>query len=123
VDAYYAKGMCEQVQQSASTYMTLMGFPKEAASGKSAFSESGCKGFLRIRIAIQNDSTKMEYYYPYQVAQDYARLGDKEKAFFWLDRCYQEGAGMNFVKIDPAFDSLHSDPRFADLVRRVGLPQ
>jgi tetratricopeptide (TPR) repeat protein len=121
-DAYYAKGMCQQTQQAASSYMTLMGFAKEAESGQRAFAESGCQGFLRVRIKMQSDSTKMEYYYPLQVAQDYARLGDKDSAFHWLNRCYEEGAGVNFTKYDPALDSLHSDPRFAELLRRMGFP-
>jgi hypothetical protein len=57
------------------------------------------------------------------VALDYARLGDKDKAFFWLEKCYAERVGLLALKIEPALDDLHSDPRFADLMRRVGLPQ
>lgn len=53
---------------------------------------------------------------------DYGRLGDKDQAFLWLNRCYEEGAGMNFVKFDPAFDNVRSDSRFADLLRRMGFP-
>ena len=64
----------------------------------------------------------MVNYYPYQVAQDYARLGDKEEALYWLDRCYYEGVGMNFVKVDSVFDNLHSEPRFAGLLKRMGFP-
>jgi serine/threonine protein kinase/Tfp pilus assembly protein PilF len=121
-DAYFAKGMCHEAQQEASSYMTLMGFAEQASSGKRAYDTAGCKGFLQIRIHVQSDAGKMEFYFPYQVAEDYARLGDKEAAFTWLHRCFEERAGMNFVKFDPAFDSLHSDPRFADLLRRMGLP-
>lgn len=121
-DAYIAKGMCHEALQEASTYMTLMGFGDKSHSGERAYATAGCNGFLRLRIDIESDAGKMDFYFPYQVAQDYARMGDKEKAFYWLNRCYQEGAGMNFVKFDPAFDGLHSDQRFADLLRRVGIP-
>jgi hypothetical protein len=65
----------------------------------------------------------LELYYPWQVALDYVRLGDKEKGFFWLEKCYGERAGLVFLKVEPALESLHPDPRFADLVRRVGFPQ
>jgi hypothetical protein len=39
---------------------------------------------------------------------------------FWLERCYSERVGMVFVKVDPLFESLHVDPRFADLIKRIG---
>jgi hypothetical protein len=52
----------------------------------------------------------------------YARLGEKEKALEGLERNYEEGRALGtFLNIDPAFDSLRSDQRFADLVRRMGL--
>jgi eukaryotic-like serine/threonine-protein kinase len=121
-DDYIEKGMCDKAAQEATTFMALMGYPKIAAHGREAFAKSGCKGFLLARIRGQNDAANTEFYFPYEVAQDYARLGDKDKAFYWLDRCYNESVGMNFVKVDPPFDSLHSDPRFADLLRRMGFP-
>ena len=121
-DEYLAKGMCEQGMQEAATYMALTGYPQIAELGKHVYATSGCKGFLLERIRIQSDPTKMEFYYPYEVAQDYARLGDKDQAFYWLNRCYEERAGMNFVKFDLAFKSLHSDPRFAELLRRMNYP-
>ena len=85
--------------------MALTGHPQIAELGKHVYATSGCKGFLLERIRIQSDPTKKEFYYPYEVAQDYARLGDKDQAFYWLNRCYEERAGMNFVKFDLAFSS------------------
>ena len=53
----------------------------------------------------------------------YAGLGDKEQAFAWLERAYQERRDpMTTLNIEPLVDPLRSDPRFQDLVRRVGLP-
>ncbi len=52
----------------------------------------------------------------------YAGLGDKEQAFAWLEKAYQERRDLMVVlNIDPLVDPLRSDPRFRDLVRRVGL--
>ena len=58
------------------------------------------------------------------IASFYSDLADKEQAFHWLDIAYQEHdwllIGLNtYFQLDP----LRSDPRFADLVRKVGLPQ
>ena len=58
------------------------------------------------------------------IAQLYADLGDKEQAFLWLSSAYQErDSGLVSLKTDFLFDPLRSDPRFAELVRKVGLPQ
>jgi hypothetical protein len=60
---------------------------------------------------------------PKNVAAIYAALGNKEKAFEWLEKSYQDhslavGLGM---KSFPGFDPLRSDPRFNDLLRRMNL--
>jgi len=52
----------------------------------------------------------------------YLGLGDKEQAFVWLDRAVQERANLlEYVKVHPFFDPLRNDPRFKELVHRVGL--
>jgi TolB-like protein/DNA-binding winged helix-turn-helix (wHTH) protein/Flp pilus assembly protein TadD len=52
----------------------------------------------------------------------YLGLGDKDQVFVWLEQAYKEKAGvMEWMKVDPMFDSVRNDPRFADLLRRVGL--
>jgi serine/threonine protein kinase/tetratricopeptide (TPR) repeat protein len=58
------------------------------------------------------------------IALVYAGLGEKDQAFAWLEKAYEERAfRMQFIKVEPKWDSLRSDPRFADLLRRIGLPQ
>jgi TolB-like protein/Tfp pilus assembly protein PilF len=52
----------------------------------------------------------------------YLGLGDKEQAFYWLEQAYKEQSNiLQFLKSHPYFDPIRGDPRFADLVRRVGL--
>jgi TolB-like protein/Tfp pilus assembly protein PilF len=54
----------------------------------------------------------------------YLGLGDNEQAFAWFERAYQEKSNiLQFLKVHPFFDRVRGDPRFADLVRRVGLDQ
>ena len=60
----------------------------------------------------------------YYIALIYVALGEKDNAFAWLDRAYNQRSWyLTSLKVDPKVDNLRSDPRFADLVRRVGLPQ
>jgi tetratricopeptide (TPR) repeat protein len=54
----------------------------------------------------------------------YIALGDKDRAFFWLEKAYtQHSNALTWLKVSPIYDPLRSDPRFQDLLRRVGLAQ
>jgi tetratricopeptide (TPR) repeat protein len=60
---------------------------------------------------------------PYDIAIAYAGLGDNDEAFKWLEKALQTRSGaFNEVNADPIFDRLRPDPRFAALLRRMGLP-
>ena len=68
--------------------------------------------------------SKQKYVPPFTRALIYAGLGDKNQAFASLEKAYGErSVWMPWLKVDPKFESLRSDPRFTDLMRRVGLPQ
>jgi TolB-like protein/DNA-binding winged helix-turn-helix (wHTH) protein/Flp pilus assembly protein TadD len=61
---------------------------------------------------------------PIWTAADYAELGLKDKAFEWLDKAIElRNPNMEFIKVDERFVPLRSDPRFGDLLRRIGLPK
>jgi tetratricopeptide (TPR) repeat protein len=58
----------------------------------------------------------------YYIALIYAGLGEKDLAFVWLEKAYEENAdGIIFLKVEPGFDGLRSDSRFHDLLRRMRL--
>jgi serine/threonine-protein kinase len=62
------------------------------------------------------------YVSPCDIAVAYLGLGDKDTAFYWLEKAYSErDAGLMWLKVDPVLDDLRSDPRFLDLLGRVGL--
>lgn len=60
---------------------------------------------------------------PINFAIIYTGLGEKDQAFARLEKVYEEGQGRELgeVRVNPMFDSLRSDPRFANLLRRVNL--
>jgi hypothetical protein len=56
------------------------------------------------------------------MAEIFAQLGRKDEAFAWLEKAYEERSFlMMYLKVAPKLDPLRSDPRYADLLRRVGL--
>ena len=66
---------------------------------------------------------KGEYAPPLNIAFIFANLGDNDKAFYWLNRAFDERESrLGNMKSSPNFDPLRSDPRFAELMKRVGLP-
>jgi serine/threonine protein kinase/Tfp pilus assembly protein PilF len=63
------------------------------------------------------------YVSSYSIAEVYAGLGDRDKAFEWLQKAYEERSrALVFLRVEPSLDPLRPDPRFQDLLRRVGLP-
>ena len=63
------------------------------------------------------------YVSSYDIAEVYVGLGDRDKAFEWLQKAYEERSrGLVFLGVEPRLDPLRSDSRFQDLLRRVGLP-
>jgi serine/threonine protein kinase/tetratricopeptide (TPR) repeat protein len=72
---------------------------------------------------LKNLKTTKDYVSPAELAILYTGLGDKDGAFQELERAYAaHDLQMQYLKVEPHYDSLHSDPRFTDLMRRVGLP-
>jgi len=62
--------------------------------------------------------------FSFHVAELYADLGDKDQVFQWLNTAYEEHGHLLYgLRTAFAFDSLRSDPRHAELVRKIGLPQ
>jgi eukaryotic-like serine/threonine-protein kinase len=70
------------------------------------------------------ERSKKRYVCAYEVATSYAGLKDRESAFLWLRKSLDERADCSpWIAADPKLDSLRADPRFQDLLRRIGLPQ
>ncbi len=73
-------------------------------------------------LAQMDEISKRRYVPAYVFASVYVGLGNKDQAFQWLEKSYQDReARLCFFKIDPLMERLRNDPRFSDLVRRIGL--
>jgi TolB-like protein/DNA-binding winged helix-turn-helix (wHTH) protein/Tfp pilus assembly protein PilF len=91
---------------------------------REGLARSGAKGFWQASLEDYLRTAKSSYAPPVLVAGVYMRLGDKARALQWLEQGYQERDDLMIdLNVDPVFDALRSEPRFQDLVRRVGLPE
>jgi serine/threonine protein kinase len=125
--AYWGKRMYPQVIEEWKTYGQLFGDRNEsdfASAAEQGFRSTGWKGALAKGIEARLAQRKTGYYSAFTIATLYADLGDKDRAFQWLNTAYQErDVNLLGLKTDFLLDSLRSDSRFAELVRKMGLPQ
>jgi tetratricopeptide (TPR) repeat protein len=98
-------------------------FPLMDAALGLAYAVSGKKG-LTAKLAEQfKAAAKKRYIPPTYFGMLFAGLGDKDKALEWLERAFEERAdGLTWLNVEPMLDELRPDPRFQDLIRRIGLP-
>ena len=107
--------------------MTLSGNDELAATLDRAYKESGYAGAVkaasRKRLEqLREKAWRGEFVPAMDFVRLHVRLGDKEQAFAWLEKAYEERTRFIFeLKVDPLFDSLRADPRFTKLLRRLNL--
>jgi eukaryotic-like serine/threonine-protein kinase len=126
--AHWGKRMYREVIEEWKVYGQLSGDQNEsefASALEQGFrSAGGWKGALTRGIEARQAQRKTGYFSANSMASLYADLGDKENAFRWLNIAYRErDVNLLGLKTDFLLDPVRSDPRFSDLVRKVGLPQ
>ncbi|MDQ3258964.1 MAG: protein kinase, partial [Acidobacteriota bacterium] len=90
---------------------------------KEAYTKFGVKGYWQKRLELLQKLEEVRATQFYCMVKIHALLGDKDKAFALLENSYQQREySIINIKVSPDFDGLRSDPRFSDLMRRVGLP-
>src|SRR5262249_51757143 len=120
--AYEQKAMYAEAIAELTKAATLAGGSAQlkAALGH-AYAISGRKSEAREILGELEETAKVRYVSPYDIATVYAALGEKDQAFNWLHKAYDERSDwLAYLKVNPVFDNLRSDPRFIDLLRRVG---
>jgi TolB-like protein/DNA-binding winged helix-turn-helix (wHTH) protein len=118
------EGQLEEAAQEFLKADELFGMdPKRVTQLKGTLAKSGAKGYWKRTLENYKESAKSNYVPPVLVAEACVRVGDRECVFEWLERGFEERDDLMInLKVEPVFDSLRSDPRFQDLVRRVGIP-
>jgi|CZKC01.1.fsa_nt_gi TolB-like protein/predicted Ser/Thr protein kinase/cytochrome c-type biogenesis protein CcmH/NrfG len=127
--SYWAERKYSEAIQEFKTAAQLMG-DKDAAAFATAldmgFRSGGWPGALHkgIEVLLAQRKAKTGYVSPLGIAQLYAELRDRDRAFEWLNTAYREHDALLYsVRTDFLLDSLRSDPRYAELVRKIGVPQ
>ena len=122
---YEYKGMFDEAIAEFQKARELGGenWPELRVPLQHAYETSGYRGYYREQLRLLKERSKQSYVAPALIAVIYARLGDKESAFTWLEKAYRERAGLFFIEVEPVFDPMRSDPRFRDLLHRAGLPE
>jgi tetratricopeptide (TPR) repeat protein len=99
------------------------GNSNELAALGHAYATAGRRSEASKILAELDARSQQTYVQPVWLAVIYAALGEKDRAFEFLQKGYSDRSGwLIYLKLDPAFQLLRSDPRFTDLVRSVGLP-
>jgi tetratricopeptide (TPR) repeat protein len=102
--------------------LKLSGSPLMLALLGHAYAASGKTADARQVLADLHDLETRRYVSPYTVAAIYTALDERDQAFKWLERAYEErDVWLMNLKVDPVFAKLRSDKRFHDLLTRAGL--
>lgn len=84
---------------------------------------AGKRAEARKVLEDLGEISKRKYVSSYFMAGILAALGELDQAFGWLEKAFAErDPSLTLIRVDPVFDPIRSDPRFANLLRRVGLP-
>jgi TolB-like protein/Tfp pilus assembly protein PilF len=119
---YLQKGLYEQAVAEFNS-ITDAHTPFRLMSLACAHAMAGRRDEAREALDELREQSRQRYTSPGDFAVVYAALGEREQAFLWLEKAFDErDSWMPYLKVEPLFDPLRSDPRFQDLQRRVGLP-
>jgi len=127
--SYWGEHKYSQAIQEWKTAAQLSGdknFVEATTAMDAGFQSRGWPGALRrdLEVVLAQRNANVEYVSPYIIAGLFGNLGDKDHAFQWLNTACQEHDSMLLnLRTDFTVDPLRSDPRYAELVRKIGFPQ
>jgi TolB-like protein/Flp pilus assembly protein TadD len=120
-DVYAEKGM---YAEAIAEFIKSGNGPDSLGHLGNSYARAGQVDAARRTISHLEEHVRKDGVGRYEIALIYTGLGKKQEAFKWLEESYNaHDVGLVYLKVDPPLDPLRSDPRFEDLVRRVGLAQ
>ncbi|MBA3770084.1 MAG: tetratricopeptide repeat protein, partial [Blastocatellia bacterium] len=118
--AYQGRGDHAESVEALARYYELNSNPRDAALVRDSFAKDGWQGFMRAMIGKRRPAN----FWSHIAAGFFAQLGENDKAFAELDSAYERRASqILLLKVDPRLDSLRDDPRFQELLKKVGFPE
>ena len=127
IDPNFAHGLLAQAYQAKGMYQeAIVELERQGGKGNAqlgyAYAVAGKTAEARRVLDELKELSKEGYVSPFRFAMIYLGLGEKEQAFEWLNKQFDENPyRLTELKTNPRFDNLRSDPRFADLLRRMKL--
>ncbi len=121
---YWHLGNQDAFVADAIMAMKKSGRPERAEAFATGYRKAKLKGACTALIEVLKNESQREYVSPNDIARYYALMGDRDHTFEWLEKAYAERSGpMESIKIEDELEPFHSDPRYIDLLKRMGLPQ
>ena len=102
--------------------ITVYGKAGALASLGHAYAASGRKAEARKILRKLDQQSKHRYVSPYERALIYTGLGENDQALAWLEKAEEQSVPLHHINVDPRFNSLRSDRRYQQLLRRIGFP-
>jgi len=123
--AYAQKAMFKEAIDDLTKAQNLSGnWPAVIAELSCAYALAGQKSKARAMLNELTKRAQREYIDPYMIALIHTTLGDHDAAFEWLGKAYEgRSPWMGWLKAEPKFDPLRSDPRFKTLLHQLNLPE
>jgi TolB-like protein/DNA-binding winged helix-turn-helix (wHTH) protein len=122
-EAYWHKGMKQDAALELEKAALLESDTPGKAAIRNAFEKGGYEGIIRLQLSGLNSRAATEYVSPLQLADQYAQLGLKEQTIHFLEEAYNERSPrLVWLQSWPAYDFLHSDARYQNIVMKLGLP-
>ena len=117
-DAYVQKKMYPEAVAEWQELLKLYGANAQASRLEEAYRRAGFQGVLRARADVLPGAD------PFEAARNFALMGEKDEALASLQKAFDaRSGGMVYLKAEPVFDSMRSDPGFQALIKKMNFPQ